>query len=254
MSSDGKLSVLTKPVTVRAEALQADVYLIAAGRRFGVLDVVHTPGSPFAIDRVVADWMNTIQGVSPWGAPDAGELHANCPTGFQTRPAEAPRTVARCIAGVGTDAFTMISLTWDEGGLGDDSDRQRLATQFAQRIASTQGAAARVIDGPIPFTLARNVDSIRTRVATAERMPVVTRVLAATAPSGSQRVLGIGSSPDDSEAVTALSSLFQSSGALREPSWLNDHRAWAISIAAMILGAAVTVSLLRRVRNSPSPE
>lgn len=246
VSANGRLSVTTRTVDAEQAPLDADVYLVAAGHRFGLLNIVHTPGSPFSQPAVAAAWMNTIQGASPWGAPDSGELRAHCPDGFETRPAQGPRSVVRCIAGLASSRFTLISLTWDEGGLGSDAERAQVATALASRVAQAQGTEARVVDGPTPFTLARNIDALRTRVSTGEHVPVSVRLVAAAAIHGSQHVLGIGVSEMDEETVPVLSDLFTASGATRPPSWLDARNAWILAAVAVALGAIASALLARR--------
>ena len=246
VSADGRLSVASRSVDVAQSPLNAEVYLVAAGHRFGLLNIVHTPDAPFAQPAATAAWMNTIQGASPWGAPDTGEMHASCPAGFETRPPEGARSVVRCIDGLGTSHFTLISLSWDQGGLGSETERAQVASAIASRVAQSQGGEARVIEGPLPFTLAHNVDALRTSVETGEHVPVSVRVVAAIAVSGSRHVLGIGVSESDSETVPVLSELFVVSGATRPPPWLTNHRAWLFAVSAVALGALASALLAHR--------
>jgi hypothetical protein len=244
-SADRRLDVTLRVVDVGDAPLNADVYLVAAGHRFGLLNIVHTPDAPFADPQRTADWMNAIEGVSPWGAPDAGPLRARCPEGFETRAAEGPRAVVRCIYGLGSSRFTLLSFAWDQGGMGSESERAQVASAIATRVAGA-GGTARVIDGPVPFTLARNVDAIRTRVETGERVPVSMQINAATAVHGSHHVLGLGIAEPDVETVPVMSSMFVASGATRPPPWLTIRRAWGLAAVAVVLGAMASVALARR--------
>ncbi len=235
-AAQGRLAVSTQTLDAGELPLEADVYLVAAGHRFGLLNIVHTTGAPFAAPAATAAWMSTIEGVSPWGAPDAGPLRARCPEGFESRAAEGARAVVRCITGLGTPRFTLLSLSWDEGGFGSEADRTRVATAIATRVASSQGAAARVVEGPTPFTLARNVDAMRTRVETGEHVPVGLRAMAATAVNGSNHTIGIAYGESDEVFVPVLAAMFRDSGATRPPPWIDGHRAWVLAAAFMALG------------------
>ncbi len=245
-SADHRLAVASRTLDVAEAALEADVYLVAAGHRFGLLNIVHAPDAPFARPERTAAWMNTIEGVSPWGAPDAGPMRATCPEGFEARPATGERAVVRCMVGLGTSRFTLVSLSWDEGGLATDADRSRVATAIATRAASGGGAEARVIEGPLPFTLARNVDAMRTRVQTGEHIPVSVRVVATTAVGGAERILGLALAEPDIETVPVLAEMFAASGANRPPPWLSRNRAFAFAAAAMVFGIVASAALSRR--------
>lgn len=250
-AAGGRLDTMSQSFDAGEAPLQADVYLVAAGHRFGLLNIVHTPDAPFARPEATAAWMNTIQGVSPWGAPDAGPLRANCPEGFQARPAEGPRTVVRCITGAGTSHFTLVSFAWDEGGLASESERAQVATAIATRVGGSQGTAARVIEGPIPFTLARNVDAMHTRVETGETVPVGMRVVAARAKNGSEHVVALGIAEEDDAIMPVMAEMFRASGATAPPPWLTDHRAWALALGVVAVGAVASGVMARGKRTSP---
>jgi hypothetical protein len=248
VAAGGRLDVTTQSVDAGEAPLQADVYLVAAGHRFGLLNIVHTPDAPFARPETTAAWMNTIAGVSPWGAPDAGPLRAQCPEGFASRPADGPRTVVRCIRGAGTSHFTLVSLAWDEGGLSTEAERAQVASAIATRVGGSRGTAARVVEGPVPFTLARNVDAMRTRVETGETVPVGVRVLAARAVNGSDHVVALGVAEEDDAIVPAMTEMFRASGATAPPPWLDRQRGWGLAIGVVAVGAVTSAWMARRSR------
>jgi hypothetical protein len=251
-AAGGRLDVTARSLDAGEAPLQADVYLVAAGHRFGLLNIVHTPDAPFARPATTAAWMNTIEGVSPWGAPDAGPLRARCPDGFQARPAEGPRTVVRCISGAGTSHFTLVSFAWDDGGLASESERAQVASAIASRVGGSQGSAARVIEGPIPFTLARNVDAMHTRVETGETVPVGVRVVAARAVKGSDHVVALGIAEEDDAIMPVMAEMFRASGATAPPPWLTDLRAWALALGVMAVGI-VTSGVMAGRKKISSP-
>lgn len=150
--------------------LLADVYFLSAGRRYGMLSIVHGPDSTFSTDAVLAPWLETIEGTAPWGSPQESDLHAQCPAGFQTMANSAPRMVVRCITSPGTTQFTLLQLLWSEGGFGSEADRARLAGDIAQRVASAGGGNARVLEQPTSYTRARNVDAMRAKFETDEKL------------------------------------------------------------------------------------
>ncbi len=150
--------------------LLADVYFLSAGRRYGMLSIVHGPEARFTNDEQIAPWLETIQGTAPWGSPQELDMHAVCPAGFQTMPATGARMVVRCMSAPGTKQFVVLQLLWSEGGFGNEQDRARLAGDIAQRVASSGGGTARVIEQPTPYTRARNVDAMRGRFETDEKV------------------------------------------------------------------------------------
>ncbi|MEI8257283.1 MAG: hypothetical protein WCJ30_16540, partial [Deltaproteobacteria bacterium] len=238
-SADHRLAVFTRTIDLDQTTLLAEVYLVAAGHRFGLLNIVHAPDAPFARPERTAAWLNTIEGVSPWGAPDAGPIRARCPDGFEERRATGERAVVRCMTGLGSSRFALLSLSWDEGGLATDADRSRVATAIATR--ATQGSAeAHVVEGPLPFTLARNVDAMHTRVQTGETVPISVAVVAATSVGGSEQILGLALAEPDVATVPVLAAMFASSGASRPSPWLTRARGYAFAAVAVALGAAAS--------------
>lgn len=228
--------------------LRAQVYFLSAGRRFGLLSVVHTPGEAFAEPATTARWMETIRGTAPWGAPNAGELQASCPEGFTTLPnGTGARTIVRCMRGAGTSRFVTLSLTWDEGGFGNDEDRTRVATAIAERVAHAQGAQARVEVAPEPFTLARNVDAIRTQVSTGENVHPTVRVVAAGSVEGTPEVLALGIGEPSAPVTEAMGQLLRSSGAVNKPARLSRPVDAALAgVALLALGALLGFAVSSR--------
>lgn len=227
--------------------IKSDVYFLSAGPRYGLLSIVYGPAASFVREDTVAAWMDTVQGTAPWGAPAAGELRADCPAGFQALPIAQPGVVLRCIAHVGTSAFTMLQLTQSSGGFGSETDRTRLATDIAQRVASAGGGRARVLVQPTPFTRARNVDAMRASFETDEHLTIDARVALVRA-AGSGNVIAHYAGPDNDAGPAAAAQLVSSVKASRVSSAVLG----AVSAALLALGALVGALLARDKRGSVS--
>lgn len=227
--------------------IKSDVYFLSAGPRYGLLSIVYGPEATFVREDTVAAWMDTVQGTAPWGAPAGGDLRADCPAGFTALPIAQPGVVLRCIAHVGTSAFTLLQLTQSSGGFGSEGDRARLATDIAQRVASAGGGHARVLVQPTPFTRARNVDAMRASFETDERLTLDSRVALVRAAS-SGNVIAHYSGPDNEAGPAAAAQLVSSVKGSR----VSGGALLAVSLALLALGAIVGALLARDKRATVS--
>lgn len=222
-------------------SMKTDVYFLSAGQRYGMLSIVYGPASSFVEDDRVAAWLETIEGAAPWGAPVSPQLVARCPEGFSTLPASGEAMVVRCMRNVGTSAFTVLQLTQSDGGFGSDADRARLAGDIAQRVASGAGGRARVLIEPTPFTRARNVDAIRARFETDERVTLNTRV-AWMRGATSGNVLAVYAGPDADEGPAAARAMLANVRArtVSSATW------WVTCALSVVSGAASGAAVGRR--------
>jgi hypothetical protein len=222
------------------DKLKSDVYFLSAGQRYGLLTIVYGPAAQFVEEPQVVPWLETIEGGAPWGAPVTPTLSARCPEGFTALPSGAAGMLLRCMRGVGTAAFTVIQLTQGEGGFGSERDRETLARDVTRRVAGAR-TNARVIEDPRPFTQARNLDALRARIETDERLTLSTRVAWARTPS-SGNVVALYVGPDVSAGEAALRAFVRPVRASRVP----GMALWGL--AFVVFSAAVAVGLVRSRR------
>lgn len=222
------------------DKLKSDVYFLSAGQRYGLLTIVYGPAAQFVEDAQVVPWLETIEGGAPWGAPVTPTLSARCPEGFTALPSSTAGTLLRCMRGVGTAAFTVIQLTQGEGGFGSERDRETLARDVTRRVAGSR-SNARVIEDPRPFTQARNLDALRARIETDERLTLSTRVAWARTPS-SGNVVALYVGPDVSAGEAALQAFVRPVRASRVPGIV----LWGVAFTAFALALAVGVVRSRR--------
>ncbi|MDP3277036.1 MAG: hypothetical protein Q8Q09_17725 [Deltaproteobacteria bacterium] len=224
--------------------LVADVYFLSAGRRYGLLSVVHGPRAAIIQPPVMAAWLETIEGATPWGAPESPDLRARCPSDFSVLANGAARTVVRCMTASGTRAFAMLQLIQAEGGFGSTEDRQRMAGDIARRVAASgSGGQARVLVQPTPFTAARNVDAMWSRFETDEPLTLARRV-EWFAPATSGNLSFIYQGVDDPDVITALAAHVGSQGPRSLISWPR-LAAWTLGVSALF---ALLTALRERVR------
>jgi hypothetical protein len=226
--------------------LRSDVYFLSAGQRYGLLTIVYGREATFHEDERVAGWLETIEGAAPWGAPVRPTLRARCPDGFQASESGSSDAALLCLAGVGTEAFTVVRLSQSEGGFGADQDRVRLAGDLAARIARNPQRPARMLEPPGPFTRARNVDAIRARFESDERIVLGRSVLWARTPR-SGNVVALYMGPDDPRAHASVFVTLRGVWASRVPFRAATGGAAMVTLAGLILGV-----LLSRPR-SPTP-
>ncbi len=213
--------------------LLADVYFLSAGRRYGLLSIVHGPEARLTQDDQLAPWLETIEGTAPWGSPQESDLRASCPAGFQTMPNSMPRMVVRCLNAMGTTRFTVLQLLWSEGGFGSAEDRTRLAGDIAQRVASSSGSAARVLEQPTVYTRARNVDAMRAKFETDEKLTLTAIDQWTRTPTSGNLALRYRG-PSDPARIAAAERLLQSMSYTRV----------GFSATLLIVGLGVAWSLL----------
>ncbi len=222
------------------DKLKSDVYFLSAGQRYGLLTIVYGPAAQFVQDPAVVPWLETIGGGAPWGAPVTPTLSARCPEGFTALPSSTAGTLLRCMRGVGTAAFTVIQLTQGEGGFGSERDRETLARDVTRRVAGSR-TSARVIEDPRPFTQARNIDALRARIETDERLTLSTRVAWARTPS-SGNVVALYVGPDVSAGEAALRAFVLPVRASRVP----GMALWGLAFTVFAVLTAVGVVRSRR--------
>ncbi len=228
------------------EALRSDVYFLSAGQGHGMLSIVYGPQSELARDPAMASWLETVEGTAPWGAPVNPTLRARCPQGFDALRSDAPGAVVRCMKGVGTRAFTVLQLTQGAGGFGTEGDRATLARDVARRVAGGPGGNARVLEEPSPFTAARNVDAIRARFETDERMTLDDRVAWGRAP-GSGNLIALYVGPDTARGEAATRAFITPVRASRVSGALLRAAALGLLVAGVAAGA---LAARRTVRTS----
>jgi hypothetical protein len=234
--------------STREVPLLAEVYLLAAGHRFGLLSVVHAPGASFARPRDTAAWMDTITGTSPWGTENAGPITAHCPDGFTTRPVQGPSAVAECVFGADTGQFTALSLSVNDGGFANDDERHRVAATIATRAAQSHENAGRVLEGPVPFTLARNVDALHVSVESGEHAQVQSAVTAAFVEGDAQDEVALAAAEGDADVVAPLRVLAGADGLAHRRGPIGIPHGVVATMLLGFLGAAVGVLLSRRAR------